>query len=109
MKSFLGKIKAFEKLDHFARAQRMLDVQEAQNARLEISQKHPDIYAVPLKTAKLDHSRPQPIGSSSCPDSQTLPFSKEGGPFYPSVEEAGEDPVPGYFTANSYQYQDTEL
>uniref|UniRef100_A0A8C2X013 Tight junction protein 2b (zona occludens 2) n=1 Tax=Cyclopterus lumpus TaxID=8103 RepID=A0A8C2X013_CYCLU len=29
---------------------------------LEIAQKHPDIYAVPLKTAKLDHSRPQPIG-----------------------------------------------
>uniref|UniRef100_A0A8C4IR48 Tight junction protein 2 n=1 Tax=Dicentrarchus labrax TaxID=13489 RepID=A0A8C4IR48_DICLA len=62
MKSFLGKIKAFEKMDHFARAQRILEVQEAQNARLEISQKHPDIYAVPLKTAKLDHSRPQPIG-----------------------------------------------
>ncbi|XP_056231636.1 tight junction protein ZO-2-like isoform X2 [Seriola aureovittata] len=62
MKSFLGKIKAFEKMDHFARAHRMLELQEAQNARLEIAQKHPDIYAVPLKTAKLDHSRPQPIG-----------------------------------------------
>uniref|UniRef100_A0A672Z5V6 Tight junction protein ZO-2-like n=1 Tax=Sphaeramia orbicularis TaxID=375764 RepID=A0A672Z5V6_9TELE len=62
MKSFLGKIKAFEKMDHFARAQRILELQEAQNARLEIAQKHPDIYAVPLKTAKLDHSRPQPIG-----------------------------------------------
>lgn len=36
MKSFLGKIKAFEKMDHFARAQRMLDVQEAQNARVGI-------------------------------------------------------------------------
>uniref|UniRef100_A0A672Z6G3 Tight junction protein ZO-2-like n=1 Tax=Sphaeramia orbicularis TaxID=375764 RepID=A0A672Z6G3_9TELE len=63
MKSFLGKIKAFEKMDHFARAQRILELQEAQNARLEIAQKHPDIYAVPLKTAKLDHSRPQPIGT----------------------------------------------
>ncbi|XP_033476110.2 tight junction protein ZO-2b isoform X2 [Epinephelus lanceolatus] len=62
MRSFLGKIKAFEKMDHFARAQRMLELQEAQNARLEIAQKHPDIYAVPLKTPKLDHSRPQPIG-----------------------------------------------
>uniref|UniRef100_A0A4W6FK23 Tight junction protein 2 n=1 Tax=Lates calcarifer TaxID=8187 RepID=A0A4W6FK23_LATCA len=62
MKSFLGKIKAFEKMDHFARSQRMLELQEAQNARLEIAQRHPDIYAVPLKTAKLDHSRPQPIG-----------------------------------------------
>lgn len=36
MKSFLGKIKAFEKLDHFARAQRILEVQEAQNARVGI-------------------------------------------------------------------------
>uniref|UniRef100_A0A8D0AX38 Tight junction protein 2b (zona occludens 2) n=1 Tax=Sander lucioperca TaxID=283035 RepID=A0A8D0AX38_SANLU len=62
LRSFLGKIKAFEKMDHFARAQRMLELQEAQNARLEIAQKHPDIYAVPLKTAKLDHTRPQPIG-----------------------------------------------
>uniref|UniRef100_A0A8C2WU95 Tight junction protein 2b (zona occludens 2) n=1 Tax=Cyclopterus lumpus TaxID=8103 RepID=A0A8C2WU95_CYCLU len=62
LRSFLGKIKAFEKMDHFARAQRLLELQEAQNARLEIAQKHPDIYAVPLKTAKLDHSRPQPIG-----------------------------------------------
>lgn len=62
LRSFLGKIKAFEKMDHFARAQRLLELQEAQNARLEIAQKHPDIYAVPLKTAKLDHGRPQPIG-----------------------------------------------
>lgn len=98
LRSFLGKVKAFEKMDHFARAQRMLELQEAHNARvrekgrgegvggwvgllvyvlpsqhhisylsvsshqLEIAQKHPDIYAVPLKTQKLDHSRPQPIG-----------------------------------------------
>ncbi|XP_074525674.1 tight junction protein ZO-2b isoform X2 [Halichoeres trimaculatus] len=62
LRTFKGKIKAFEKLDHFARAQRILEVQEAHNARLEIAQKHPDIYAIPVKTAKLDHSRPQPIG-----------------------------------------------
>lgn len=109
MRSFLGKIKAFEKMDHFARAQRMLELQEAQNARLEIAQKHPDIYAVPLKTPKLDHSRPQPIGSSSRPEPQTAPSSKEGRPFYPSEEEAEEETVPGYYTANSYQYQDTQL
>ncbi|XP_070759748.1 tight junction protein ZO-2b isoform X1 [Enoplosus armatus] len=108
-KSLLGKIKAFEKMDHFARVRRMLEVQEAQNARLEIAQKHPDIYAVPLKTPKLDHSRPQPIGSSSRPEPQTPPSSKEGHPFYPSPEEAEEEAVPGYYTANSYQYQDTEL
>ncbi|XP_068995437.1 tight junction protein ZO-2-like isoform X2 [Embiotoca jacksoni] len=108
-RSFLGKIKAFEKMDHLAQAQKMLELQEAQNARLEISQKHPDIYAVPLKTAKLDHRRPQPIGSSSRPEPQTPPPSKEGRPFYLSEEEAEEEAVPGYYNANSHQYQDTEL
>uniref|UniRef100_UPI0037E80863 tight junction protein ZO-2-like isoform X3 n=1 Tax=Semicossyphus pulcher TaxID=241346 RepID=UPI0037E80863 len=107
MRTFLGKIKAFEKMDHFARAQRILEVQEAQSARLEIAQKQPDIYAVPLKTAKLDHSRPQPIGSSSHSEPQNPPPPKEGGPFYPSKKEREEDT--GYFNANSYQYQDTEL
>lgn len=34
MRSFLGKIKAFEKMDHFARSQRMLELQEAQSARV---------------------------------------------------------------------------
>ncbi|XP_071368346.1 tight junction protein 2-like [Centroberyx affinis] len=110
--SFLGKIKAFEKMDHFARAQRMLELQEAQNARLEIAQKHPDIYAVPLKTAKLDHNRPQPIGSSSRPEPQTPSSSKEGR-IYPSEDEEVEEDAyhskPGYYTANSHQYQDTEL
>lgn len=38
MRSFLGKIKTFEKMDHFARAQRILEVQEAQNARVGIAQ-----------------------------------------------------------------------
>ncbi|KAK7136209.1 hypothetical protein R3I94_014758 [Phoxinus phoxinus] len=61
-RSFRGKVKAFEQMDHFARNQRVLEIQEAQNARVEIAQKHPDIYAVPKKSQKLDHSRPQPIG-----------------------------------------------
>ncbi|KAM8887034.1 tight junction protein 2-like isoform 4-T4 [Spinachia spinachia] len=111
LRSFVGKIKAFEKMDHFARAQRLLELQEAQNARLEIGQKHPDIYAVPLKTAKLDHSRPQPIGSSSQPEPQAPPSSKERRPFYPSEEEEAEEEgaVPGFYKANSFQYQDTQL
>lgn len=33
-KSLLGKIKAFEKMDHLARAQRMLELQEAEFARV---------------------------------------------------------------------------
>lgn len=36
MRSFLGKIKAFEKMDHFARSQRVLELQEAQNARVSL-------------------------------------------------------------------------
>uniref|UniRef100_A0A8C7P816 Tight junction protein 2 n=1 Tax=Oncorhynchus mykiss TaxID=8022 RepID=A0A8C7P816_ONCMY len=119
LKSFLGKIKAFEKMDHFARTQRMLELQEAQNARLEIAQKHPDIYAVPVKTQKLDHSRPQPIGSSSRPEPQTppskLPYSESCG-FYPSEEEEEEyrrqladHTKRGYYQTNNQKYQDTEL
>uniref|UniRef100_A0A673M6V2 Tight junction protein ZO-2-like n=1 Tax=Sinocyclocheilus rhinocerous TaxID=307959 RepID=A0A673M6V2_9TELE len=72
-RSFLGKVKAFEQMDHLARTQKVLEIQEAQNARLEIAQKHPDIYAVPMKSQKLDHSRPQPIGSSARPEPQTPP------------------------------------
>lgn len=34
MRSFLGKIKAFEKMDHFARARRILEMQQAQNAKV---------------------------------------------------------------------------
>lgn len=105
-------------MDHLARAQRMLELQEAENARvsfclcvcwslkhpidcsvhslqyltgwstngfcahfiqsfissdrsdrsslfntqLEIAQKHPDIYAVPMKLPKPNINRPQPIG-----------------------------------------------
>lgn len=33
-RSFLGKVKAFEQMDHFARSQRVLEIQEAQNARV---------------------------------------------------------------------------
>lgn len=89
-------------MDHLARAQRMLELQEAENARvsfyigtqlskkwfwganksvlfnllsvltdlnllfsytqLEIAQKHPDIYAVPVKLQNPNINRPQPIG-----------------------------------------------
>lgn len=33
-RSFIGKVKAFEKMDHLARAQRMLELQEAEQARV---------------------------------------------------------------------------
>ncbi|XP_034565195.1 tight junction protein ZO-2a isoform X2 [Notolabrus celidotus] len=112
-KSFLGKIKAFEKMDHLARAQRMLELQEAENARLEIAQKHPDIYAVPIKPPKPNLNRPQPIGSSSNPEQQT--------PFRPHYSESrghedeeaeyrrqlAEQTKRGYY--NPQKYKDTEL
>ncbi|XP_060917492.1 tight junction protein ZO-2a isoform X3 [Labrus mixtus] len=117
-KSFLGKvgiifIKAFEKMDHLARAQRMLELQEAENARLEIAQKHPDIYAVPVKLPKPNLNRPQPIGSSSNPEQQT--------PFRPHYSESrgheddeaeyrrqlAEQTKRGYY--NPQRYKDTEL
>ncbi|XP_048847783.1 tight junction protein ZO-2-like isoform X5 [Brienomyrus brachyistius] len=116
-KSFLGKVKAFEKMDHFARTQRMLELQEAQNARLEIAQKHPDIYAVPLKPPKADLSRPQPIGSSSRPEPQTSPskqpYTESRPAYYHGGEEdyrqqLAEQNTRGY-PASSQQYQDTEL
>ncbi|KAL2087380.1 hypothetical protein ACEWY4_016208 [Coilia grayii] len=68
-RSFMGKVKAFEQMEHLARVKRMQELQEAENARLEITQKHPDIYAVPIKP-KPNHNRPQPIGSSGNSDQQ---------------------------------------
>lgn len=47
--------------------------------------------------------------SSSCPEAQALQSCRDGGSHYSSTEEPGEAAVPGYYTTNSYQYQDTEL
>ncbi|XP_076860328.1 tight junction protein ZO-2b isoform X5 [Brachyhypopomus gauderio] len=117
-KSFLGKVKAFEEMDHLARAQRMLELQEAQNARLEIAQKHPDIYAVPIKSQKLDHSRPQPIGSSTRPELHTPPsrppYLENYQPF-PGKDDTGEEDYrrrledQREYYSDTYKYQDTEL
>ncbi|XP_061656581.1 tight junction protein ZO-2a isoform X2 [Syngnathoides biaculeatus] len=112
-KSFLGKIKAFEKMDHLARAQRILELQEAENARLEIAQKHPDIYAVPVKLPKPNLNRPQPIGSSSNPEPQT-PSRQQ----YAESRSQDDDETEyrrqladhtkrGYY--NPQKYKDTEL
>lgn len=35
-RSFLGKVKAFEQMDHLARTQRVMEIQEAQNARVSV-------------------------------------------------------------------------
>ncbi|GLD56684.1 tight junction protein ZO-2-like isoform X1 [Lates japonicus] len=113
-KSFLGKIQAFEKMDHLARAQRLLELQEAENARLEIAQKHPDIYAIPVKLPKPNLNRPQPIGSSSNPEPQTpsrTPYAETRG--HDDDDEAeyrrqlADQTKRGYY--NPQKYKDTEL
>uniref|UniRef100_A0A672JQR0 Tight junction protein 2a (zona occludens 2) n=1 Tax=Salarias fasciatus TaxID=181472 RepID=A0A672JQR0_SALFA len=106
-KSFLGKVRiqAFEKMDHLARAQRLLELQEAENARLEIAQKHPDIYAVPIKLPKPNLNRPH---SSSHPEPQT-----SSRPSYSEDDDAeyrrqlADQSKRGYY--NPQKYKDTEL
>ncbi|XP_037341227.2 tight junction protein ZO-2a isoform X7 [Pungitius pungitius] len=110
-KSFLGKIKAFEKMDHLARAQRILELQEAENARLELAQKHPDIYAVPVKQPKPNLHRPQPIGSSSNPEQPLRPpYSEARGYEEDEAEyrrQLADQTKRGYY--NPQRYNDTEL
>lgn len=113
-RSFMGKVKAFEQMDHLARAQRMLELQEAEHARLEIAQKHPDIYAVPLKAPKPNQNRPQPIGSSSKPEPQA-PSSRESRGQYRNDDDEeeyrrqlAEQTRRGYYS-KPQKYNDTEL
>ncbi|KAM9734878.1 tight junction protein ZO-2a isoform 2-T2 [Menidia menidia] len=112
-KSFMGKIKAFEKMDHLARAQRLLELQEAENARLEIAQKHPDIYAVPVKLPKPNLNRPQPIGSSSSAEPQApsrQPYSEVRGHEDSEANyrrQLADQTKRGYY--NPQKYKDTEL
>ncbi|XP_047228085.1 tight junction protein ZO-2a isoform X3 [Girardinichthys multiradiatus] len=110
-KSFLGKIKAFEKMDHLARAQRLLELQEAENARLEIAQKHPDIYAVPMKLPKPNLNRPQPIGSNAEPQTMSRPmYSETRGNEDKEAEyrrQLSEQTRRGYY--HPQKYTDTEL
>nr|XP_010951050.1 tight junction protein ZO-2-like [Camelus bactrianus] len=115
-KSVLGKVKIFEKMDHKARLQRMQELQEAQNARIEIAQKHPDIYAVPIKTHKPDPGLPQ-YTSSRPPEPQKGParlYQDPRGSYGSDAEEEeyrqqlSEHARRGYYGQPS-RYRDTEL
>uniref|UniRef100_A0A3Q2L7H5 Tight junction protein 2 n=1 Tax=Equus caballus TaxID=9796 RepID=A0A3Q2L7H5_HORSE len=115
-KSVLGKVKIFEKMDHKARLQRMQELQEAQNARIEIAQKHPDIYAVPIKTHKPDPGPPQ-YTSSRTPEPQKVPsrlYQDPRGSYESDAEEEeyrqqlSEQSKRGYYSQPS-RYRDTEL
>ncbi|XP_065716717.2 tight junction protein 2 isoform X2 [Patagioenas fasciata] len=116
-KSVLRKVKIFEEMDHKARMQRMQELQEAQNARLEIAQKHPDIYAVPVKTQKSEQNWPQPV-SSRPPEPQkppVRPYLENRGSYGSDAEEEEEyrrqlsdHSKKGYYGQPS-RYRDTEL
>uniref|UniRef100_A0A672LI82 Tight junction protein ZO-2-like n=1 Tax=Sinocyclocheilus grahami TaxID=75366 RepID=A0A672LI82_SINGR len=112
-RTFRGKVKAFEQMDHLARAKRMLELQEAERARLEISQKHPDIYAVPHKP-KPNQNRPQPIGSNSESHSSSKALYSESRSHHDEDDDDEEyrrqladQTRRGYY--NPQKYSDTEL
>ncbi|XP_060156851.1 tight junction protein ZO-2 isoform X6 [Globicephala melas] len=115
-KSVLGKVKIFEKMDHKARLQRMQELQEAQNARIEIAQKHPDIYAVPIKTPKPEPGPPQ-YASSRPPEPQKGPArlyqDPRGGYGSDAEEEEYRQQLSEHSKRNYYgqpsRYRDTEL
>ncbi|XP_073908095.1 tight junction protein 2 isoform X5 [Castor canadensis] len=113
-KSVLGKVKIFEKMDHKAKLQRMQELQEAQNARIEIAQKHPDIYAVPIKAHKPEASLPQ---HTRAPEPQKGPsrlYQDPRGSYGSDTEEEeyrqqlAEHSKRSYY-GQSARYRDTEL
>ncbi|KAJ7335523.1 hypothetical protein JRQ81_013464 [Phrynocephalus forsythii] len=115
-KSVLGKVKIFEKMDHKARLQRMQELQEAQNARVEIAQRNPDIYAVPIKTQKPEQNWSQ-AGSSRPPEPQKPParsYLDKQGSYGSDAEEEdyrrqlSDQSKRGYYGQPS-RYRDTEL
>ncbi|XP_053152760.1 tight junction protein ZO-2 isoform X3 [Hemicordylus capensis] len=116
-KSVLGKVKIFEKMDHKAKLQRMQELQEAQNARVEIAQRHPDIYAVPIKNQKPEQNWAQ-TASSRPPEPQKPParpylLEKQGSYGSDAEEEEyrrqlADHSKRGYYGQPS-RYRDTEL
>ncbi|XP_005352134.1 tight junction protein ZO-2 isoform X4 [Microtus ochrogaster] len=114
-RSVLGRVKIFEKMDHKAKLQRMQELQEAQNARIEIAQKHPDIYAVPIKPPKPDAGLPPHHLSSRPPEPQKASSRLYQDTSYGSDQEEEEyrqqlaaHSKRGYYSQPS-RYRDTEL
>ncbi|XP_041042385.1 tight junction protein ZO-2a isoform X3 [Carcharodon carcharias] len=116
--SVLGKVKIFEKLDHKARAQRLQELQEAQNARLELAQRNADIYAVPVKLPKAEHPQLQRPPEPQKPPSQS--YHDPSGAIYSDEDEEQEQyrrqladhSKRGYYAQHASpptKYRDTEL
>ncbi|XP_067886662.1 tight junction protein ZO-2-like isoform X2 [Heterodontus francisci] len=115
-KSVLGKVKIFEQLDHKARAQRLQELQEAQMARLEITQRNPDIYAVPAKLSKAEQPQLQRPPEPQMPPSQSS--YDPSGAIYSAEDEEEEEQYRrqladhskrGYYASQPTKYRDTEL
>ncbi|XP_066460293.1 tight junction protein ZO-2 [Eleutherodactylus coqui] len=115
-KSVLGKVKIFEKMDHSARQQRIQELHEAQNARLELAQKLPDIYAVPIKPQKTEQNWSPPTSSRPPEPQKPAAWSyldKKGS--YGSDEDEEDyrrqlsDQSKRGFYAQPTKYRDTEL
>ncbi|XP_048475152.1 tight junction protein ZO-2 isoform X1 [Rhincodon typus] len=115
--SVLGKVKIFEKLDHKARAQRLQELQEAQNARLELAQRNADIYAVPVKLPKAEQPQLQRPPEPQKPLSQS--YHDPSGAIYSDEDEEeqyrrqlADHSKRGYYGQHAVQptkYRDTEL
>uniref|UniRef100_A0A4W4F9V9 Tight junction protein 2b (zona occludens 2) n=1 Tax=Electrophorus electricus TaxID=8005 RepID=A0A4W4F9V9_ELEEL len=114
-KSFLGKVRAFEQMDHMARAQRMLELQEAQNARVTTTRVH---VGASVPQPKLTSPRVSACRSSTRPEPQTPPSR----PLYlescqpcPGKEDTGEEDYRRWlaeqrsYYSDTHKYQDTEL
>uniref|UniRef100_A0A671N408 Tight junction protein 2b (zona occludens 2) n=1 Tax=Sinocyclocheilus anshuiensis TaxID=1608454 RepID=A0A671N408_9TELE len=84
-RSFLGKVKAFEQMDHLARTQKVLEIQEAQNARVKPQ----------TPPCKLPYTESRPLA-----------LGKEPGEEF--RHQLAEQTQRGYYTT-SQKYQDTEL
>ncbi|MFT7817439.1 tight junction protein ZO-2-like isoform X1 [Arapaima gigas] len=104
--SFMGKVKAFEKMDNLARTQRMLELQEAQNARVSHL---PAVLANAQCCSASSSSNTEPQTAASRPSYSESGLSHHG-------DEAEEDDYRrqlaektrrGYY--NPQKYKDTEL
>uniref|UniRef100_A0A8C7UWU1 Tight junction protein 2a (zona occludens 2) n=1 Tax=Oncorhynchus mykiss TaxID=8022 RepID=A0A8C7UWU1_ONCMY len=107
-RSFIGKVKAFEKMDHLARAQRMLELQEAEQARVSTTGGKQTV--TPLAVRCNAHKR------TKCSEPQTPssrpPYSESRGHYDDDEEEyrrqLANQTRRGYYS-NPQKYKDTEM
>uniref|UniRef100_A0AAQ4RT70 Tight junction protein 2a (zona occludens 2) n=1 Tax=Gasterosteus aculeatus aculeatus TaxID=481459 RepID=A0AAQ4RT70_GASAC len=99
--SFQGKIKAFEKMDHLARAQRILELQEAENARVSIETLNCWIIAASVCLISSSANPEQPLRP---PYSESRGYEEDEAEYR---RQLAEQTKRGYY--NPQKYNDTEL